>query len=331
MSEEEKPDVPTTAADPKGPRRGRRFERRDGPSGLLLVDKPEGMTSHDVVDAVRPLLGTRRVGHTGTLDPAATGLLVLCVGRAGRLQSFLTSFEKTYEGTMRFGIVTDTYDREGTPVGEPHPSPRPERAAVEAACAKYVGEFEQAPPPFSAKKFEGKKFYELARTGAPVPHLPKTVHVRRFDVRALDGETADFVVTCSSGTYIRSLVHDVGRDLGLGAHLASLRRTEIGPFRLASATTLANLEGQAADARTAGPSWIALPDVPLPFPAVSLLPGEAAKVRRGHGVPVRTSTEANGAPWVRLVCAGELVALGHLEPLGRGALALARPKIVLQD
>lgn len=303
----------------------------DGPSGLLLVDKPEAMTSHDVVDAVRRLLGTRRVGHTGTLDPAATGLLVLCVGRAGRLQSFLTSFDKSYEGTMRFGFETDTYDREGTPVGTPHPDPRPDPAAVRAACGRWVGEFEQAPPPFSAKKVGGRKFYEFARRGEAVPHLPKKVRVTRFDALEIDGDRARFLVDCSSGTYIRSLAHDVGRELALGAHLASLRRTRIGPFSLEKARSLTALDELPAEARTSAPSWIPLSEVPLPFPAVTLLPGEAQKVRRGHAVPVRVPAEANGAPWIRLLCAGELVALGHLEPLGRGALALAKPKIVLQD
>jgi tRNA pseudouridine55 synthase len=303
----------------------------DGPSGLLLVDKPEAMTSHDVVDAVRRLLGTRRVGHTGTLDPAATGLLVLCVGRAGRLQSFLTCFDKTYEGTMKFGVETDTYDREGTPVGTPHPDPRPEAVALHAACARYVGELEQAPPPFSAKKIGGKKFYELARRGEAVPHLPKKVRVTRFETLAIEGDVSRFQVDCSSGTYIRSLAHDVGKDLGFGAHLSSLRRTRIGPFFLERARTLAALGELPAEARTSEPSWIPLSEVPLPFPAVTLLPGEAAKVRRGHAVPVRVPPEAVGAPWVRLLSSGDLVALGHLEPLGRGALALVKPKIVLQD
>ncbi len=303
----------------------------DGPSGLLLVDKPEAMTSHDVVDAVRRLLGTRRVGHTGTLDPAATGLLVLCVGRAGRLQSFLTCFDKSYEGTMKFGVETDTYDREGTPVGEPHPDPRPDADSLRAACARYVGEFEQAPPPFSAKKVGGKKFYELARRGEAVPHLPKKVRVSRFDALEVEGDTARFRVDCTSGTYIRSLAHDVGKELGLGAHLTSLRRTRIGPFSLERARSLAELEGLPAAARTSPPSWTPLAEVPLPFPAVTLLPGEAQKVRRGHAVPVRIPPEAVGAPWIRLLAAGELVALGHLEPLGRGALALVKPKIVLQD
>lgn len=303
----------------------------DGPSGLLLVDKPEAMTSHDVVDAVRRLLGTRRVGHTGTLDPAATGLLVLCVGRAGRLQSFLTSSDKSYEGSMRFGVETDTYDREGTPVGTHHPDPRPEPEALRAACGRFVGAFEQAPPPFSAKKIGGKKFYELARRGEAVPHLPKKVRVTRFDTLEVEGDTARFHVDCSSGTYIRSLAHDVGKELGLGAHLSSLRRTRVGPFSLDNARTLSALDALPADARTSAPSWVPLSGIPLPFPAVTLLPGEAQKVRRGHAVPVRVPADVTGAPWIRLLCAGDLVALGHLEPLGRGALALARPKIVLQD
>ncbi len=304
---------------------------QNGPSGLLLVDKPEAMTSHDVVDSVRRLLGTRRVGHTGTLDPAATGLLVLCVGRAGRLQSFLTSYDKAYEGTMRFGVETDTYDRDGTPVGEPHPDPRPDPSALRSALSRYVGELQQAPPPFSAKKFEGRKFYELARRGEAVPHLPKKVRVSRFDLLSVDGAEASFAVACSSGTYIRSLVHDVGKDLGLGAHLVGLRRTSVGPFAIGAARTLAALDALPPAERTTPPSWIPLGLVPLPFPAIPLLPGEAAKVKKGHGVPVRVPAEASGAPWVRLVSGEDLVALGHLEPLGRGALALARPKIVLLD
>ena len=302
-----------------------------GPSGLLLVDKPSKMTSHDVVDAARLLLGTRRIGHTGTLDPAATGLLVLCVGRAGRLQSFLTNVEKCYEGTLLFGVTTDTYDRDGVAVGEPHPGPFPGRDAVLAAMGRYTGTFDQSPPPFSAKKFQGKKFYELARKGEAVPDLPKQVRVARFGLTSLSGAEASFSVQCTSGTYIRSLVHDIGRDLGLGAHLTSLRRTSVGPFSLSSALPLDALEAAPADARTVPPAWIPLGQIPLPFPTVSLLPGEAQKVSRGHAVPVRLPPEAVGAALVRLVSGGELFALGQLEPLGRGGLALARPKIVLHD
>jgi len=311
--------------------------RADGPSGILLVDKPAKITSHDVVDVARRLLGTRRIGHTGTLDPAATGLLVLCVGRAGRLQSFLTGWEKTYEGTMRFGIATDTYDAQGTPAGAPYPDPRPDRGLLEAACRGFTGEIQQSPPPFSAKRIDGKKFYELARKGEPVPDLPKTVTVREFTVLALEGDVASFRVSCTSGTYIRSLAHDVGKTLGFGAHLASLRRMSIGPFRLEDARTLPALEALEPADRLKKPFWLSLSDVPLPFPEVPLAAAEAAKVKSGHAVPVRVPKEtldamgAKGASMVRLTADGELLALGLLEPLGRGVLALARPKIVLAE
>ena len=308
--------------------------RADGPSGILLVDKPAKITSHDVVDVARRLLGTRRIGHTGTLDPAATGLLVLCVGRAGRLQSFLTGFAKTYEGTMRFGIATDTYDSEGTPAGEPHPDPRPDRALLEAACRAFTGEIQQSPPPFSAKKFGGKKFYELARKGESVPDLPKTVTVREFTVLSLEGDVASFRVSCTSGTYIRSLAHDVGKALGFGAHLASLRRMSIGPFGIGDARTLPALEAMEASDRLKKPFWLSLSEIPLPFPEVPLAAAEAAKVKSGHAVPVRVPKEAMGtmgASMVRLTAEGELLALGFLEPLGKGVLALARPKIVLTE
>ncbi|MEO8586950.1 MAG: tRNA pseudouridine(55) synthase TruB [Acidobacteriota bacterium] len=305
--------------------------RADGPSGILLVDKPPKITSHDVVDVARRLLGIRRIGHTGTLDPVATGLLVLCVGRAGRLQSFLTGFEKTYEGTMRFGIVTDTYDTEGTPAGEPHPDPRPDRALLEKACRAFTGELQQSPPPFSAKKINGKKFYELARKGELVPDLPKAVTVKEFTILSLESDVASFRVSCTSGTYIRSLAHDVGKALGFGAHLASLRRTSIGPFRLEDAKTLPELEALSPEERLGKPFWLSLSEVPLPFPEVPLAPAEAAKVKSGHAVPVRVPKEAMGSSMVRLTADGELLALGVLEALGKGVLALARPKIVLAD
>ena len=308
--------------------------RADGPSGILLVDKPAKITSHDVVDVGRRLLGTRRVGHTGTLDPAATGLLVLCVGRAGRLQSFLTGWEKTYEGTMRFGVETDTYDAEGTPSGEPHADPRPDRALLDEACRAFTGELRQSPPPFSAKRIGGKKFYDLARKGEPVPDLPKTVTVKEFTVLSLEGDLATFRVSCTSGTYIRSLVHDVGKALGFGAHLASLRRTSIGPFPLEDARTLPALEALAPADRLKKPFWLTLSEVPLPFPEVPLAAAEAAKVKSGHAVPVRVPPDAKaalGTSLVRLTADGELLALGLLEPLGKGVLALARPKIVLGE
>ena len=202
---------------------------------------------------------------------------------------------------MRFGIVTDTYDTEGTPAGEPHPDPRPERALLEEVCRSFTGEIQQSPPPFSAKKFDGKKFYDLARKGEAVPDLPKTVTVREFTILALDGDVARFRISCTSGTYIRSLAHDVGKALGFGAHLASLRRTSIGPFRLEDARTLPGARG----ARARGAPEEALlartsPKSRSRSPRSRSLPAEAAKVKSGHGVPVRVPPEAAGAPMVRL-------------------------------
>jgi len=300
-------------------------------AGLLLVDKPEKLTSHDVVDEARRLLDLRRIGHTGTLDPAATGLLVLCVGRAVRLQSFLTGFDKSYEGEILFGVATDTYDRDGTPAGPPYTGPLPEDSRLRQAAARFVGELMQTPPPYSAKKVAGRKFYDLARRGEEVPHAPKSVRVSALDILALAGDRARFRVTCSSGTYVRSLAHDLGQALGTGAHLYALRRTAVGPFRLESAATLAALESRPAGDRLASPHWIPMSQVPLPYPVVALAAAEATRVRHGNAVPVRLPADAAGAAWVRLESAGELLALAALEPLGRGAVALARPKVVLSE
>jgi len=165
--------------------------------------------------------------------------------------------------------------------------------------------------------------------GEPVPDTPKAVTVRSLEITGLDGAVARFRVSCTSGTYVRSLAHDIGKALGTGAHLGSLRRTSIGPFRIDEARTLPALEALPREERFGKPSWLTLSEIPLPFPAVALAPAEAAKVRSGHGVPVRVPEGAAGAAMVRLTSDGELLALGLLEPLGRGALALARPKVVL--
>jgi tRNA pseudouridine55 synthase len=162
-----------------------------------------------------------------------------------------------------------------------------------------------------------------------VPDTPKAVTVRSLEILGLEGAVARFRVACTSGTYIRSLAHDIGKVLGTGAHLGSLRRTTIGPFRLEEARTLPALEALPREERFGKPSWLSLSEIPLPFPAVALAPAEAAKVKSGHGVPVRVPEGASGAAMVRLTEGGELLALGILEPLGRGALALARPKVVL--
>ena len=204
------------------------------PEGLVLVDKPSGWTSHDVVDAVRRALDTRKVGHAGTLDPLATGLLVLGIGRATRLLRFLSELEKTYEGTGRLGVETDTLDAEGSTVHAT--SVVATRSDVEAAAAALVGGSMQTPPAYSAVKVGGRPLYRAARRGEEASAPPRRVFVRTFDVLAFDGSRDfEFRVTCSSGTYVRSLVADVGASLGCGAHLARLVRTRVGPFSIEDA------------------------------------------------------------------------------------------------
>ena len=204
-----------------------------GSDGLLLVDKPTGVTSHDVVDAERRHLGTRRIGHAGTLDPMATGLLVLGVGRATRLLRYMGELPKTYEGTGRLGEETDTLDADGTVVRTGGVTAT--RQDVERACASLVGETMQAPPAYSAVKVGGRKLYEAARAGETLEAPPRPIRVDAFEVTAFDPPAFDFVVTCSGGTYVRVLVADVGAALGCGAHLTRLRRTAIGPHSVADA------------------------------------------------------------------------------------------------
>jgi tRNA pseudouridine55 synthase len=204
------------------------------PEGLLLVDKPSGMTSHDVVDAERHALGIRKIGHAGTLDPMATGLLILGVGRATRLLRYLGTLPKTYEGTARLGEETDTLDADGavvraTPVGV-------SRDDVERAAAALVGDSMQAPPAYSAVKVGGRKLYEEARAGRPAEAPPRPIHVDAFEVTSFDGRDVGFRVRCSAGTYVRVLAADLGRGLGSGAHLVALRRTAIGPFDVRDAS-----------------------------------------------------------------------------------------------
>lgn len=204
------------------------------PEGLLLVDKPAGITSHDAVAKVRRALGTSKVGHSGTLDPMATGLLVMGVGRATRLLRFLGGLPKTYEATMRLGIETTTLDADGEVTRVAPVSVDDERLA--AAVASLVGASMQRPPAYSAVKVGGRKLYEAARTGQALEAAPRPIRVDRFEVRARRGDDVDLVVTCGGGTYVRVLAADVGAAVGCGAHLTALRRTAIGPFDVADAT-----------------------------------------------------------------------------------------------
>src|SRR5258706_11769753 len=209
----------------------------------LLINKLEGPTSHDVVAAARRALGIRRIGHAGTLDPMATGLLVLMIGRATRLATFLSGMDKTYRGSLRLGVETDTYDRDGRPVGEPRPV-QSDAEAVRAAFERFRGTVTQIPPVFSAKKVRGTPMYRLARRQRPVTPAPATVTFRSLEFHGLSGDRVSFEARVSAGTYLRSFAHDLGEILGCGGHLDSLPRLAVGPFELDRSLTLSDLQAQ---------------------------------------------------------------------------------------
>ncbi len=271
-------------------------------SGLIIADKPPGVTSHDVVARIRKLAGTRRVGHAGTLDPMATGVLVIGVEKATRLLGYLALTEKEYAATIRLGQATDTDDAEGeiiSAVSASNISPD----SLYAAVAALRGEISQVPPPVSAIKVGGKRAYQLTRQGAPPVLEPRTVTVREFAVRDVrtrgDLIDADVSVTCSSGTYIRALARDVGAALGVGGHLTYLRRTRVGPYRADKARTLAELAESfdvlpLADAAAAA------------FPRLDVTAEQAARL--AHGGRLQVSGSANG-PVAAFGPDGSLIAL----------------------
>jgi len=209
--------------------------------GVLLVDKAEGMTSHDVVALVRRRLQVRKVGHCGTLDPIATGLLLITVGRGTKVQDLLMSEDKEYAGTFVFGVTTDTQDRQGV-VTQQRPVPALDETQIRAAFEKFRGDFYQLPPMVSAKKHGGVPLYKLARQGKVVEREPRLVHVYRYTIDRIGLPEIDFSVLCSKGFYVRTYAHDIGETLGCGAHLKSLRRTKSGRFDLANAINVAQIK-----------------------------------------------------------------------------------------
>ncbi|MBY0373664.1 MAG: tRNA pseudouridine(55) synthase TruB [Bryobacteraceae bacterium] len=278
--------------------------------GAIVLDKPAGWTSHDAVAKVRRATRSPKVGHLGTLDPMATGVLPLVIGKATRLAQFFSSDHKVYEATVRFGFATTTYDREGEPLSEPSPI-RLEPALLETWLSRYRGPIQQVPPPVSAKKIGGVPAYELARRQQPVELAPVPVTIRRLEVRALREDEVDLVVECSAGTYIRSIAHDLGREAGTGAHLTALRRTESGPFRLAQAVTMPELIERANSGR--------IPEILVP--AAALLPAVPAQevnelvvmqIRQGRDFRVSPFHHPRGVRLVKAVDqAGELVCIGE--------------------
>jgi tRNA pseudouridine55 synthase len=292
---------------------GRRRPEPPGPSGFLVVDKPPGMTSHDVVDAARRWLGTRRIGHLGTLDPQATGVLPLAVRDATKLVSFLEGGAKAYVGAIHLGVRTDTLDGDGR-VLDRFEGTLPGEADVAAALASHVGEILQTPPMFSAVKKGGVPLHRLARRGEHVEREPRRVRVTRFALVRYEPPRVHIEVECSPGTYVRVLAADVGDRLGCGAYLESLRRTRSGPFTLAEAATVEALEAEARECRL--PARLIPPVEVLGLPVLRLAPEDARRVAHGGEVPVPRSRFPDG-PGTRVAAVdpdGALVAVMELGP-----------------
>jgi len=295
--------------------------------GVLVVDKPAGPTSHDIVDRVRRAFGTRRVGHTGTLDPFATGVLPICIGRATRLARFLSGGEKEYLATVRLGFATTTDDLTGEPLGAPVAF---EATADElaAALASLVGGFDQVPPAFSARHVAGRRSYELARRGEAVerPATPVTVHA--LELASRDAGTVDLVVRCSPGTYVRALARDLGERLGTGAHLTALRRTRSGAFDLSQAVAGDGLPEAAA-------KLMPMARLLLDLPAVTV--GEEGRRLVGHGRELGREVVLEGFPEeevdrVRVFdTRGELLALAVPRGFAPAAPGLSRVRVLHPD
>lgn len=291
------------------------------------------MTSHDAVAIVRKASKIRKIGHTGTLDPIATGLLVLCVGSATRLQSYLMGMDKTYEGTMQFGWATDTYDSAGSPLGEPVEA-SVESIDFEPSLERFRGELDQMPPAFSAKKIQGIRAYELARKGETPELKTKRVRVDELTILSVEGSRVQFRARCSAGTYVRSIVHELGEMTGIPAHLSELRRTAIGEFGIDGAVAAEDAKGMSPDELLAPPHFLTLAEVRLPLQSVVIDPMQESKLRHGQSVIFKSSEGAAIHP-KELVSVmnlrDELVAIAEAVDVLRegGGPVVLQPKVVL--
>jgi tRNA pseudouridine55 synthase len=299
--------------------------------GVIVIDKPEGWTSHDVVGKVRGIVGGKprsivgnnppgaraaktKVGHLGTLDPIATGVLPLVIGHATRLAQFYTHSDKIYEGVVRFGWATNTYDRAGEPLGERREfriDAGEDAGELERHLEKFRGKFMQTPPPVSAKRVDGRRAYELARKDIAVELAPVAIQVYELTVLAIDGADVRIRAHCSGGTYMRSIAHDLGQSLGCGAHLSELRRLASGEFKIEQARTIAQLESLAGDGRLIDaivPASQMMPD----FPSVFVDDLTAAQIRTGRNFPASPFRSQPASQYVKAVTReGRLVAVGE--------------------
>jgi tRNA pseudouridine55 synthase len=292
-------------------------------NGVLVVDKPVGLTSHDVVAAARRALGESRIGHTGTLDPMATGVLPLACGKATRLVQFLTASDKDYEADIRFGLTTDTYDVTGREIARS--DARPTRDEVAAALSGFEGAYLQTPPPFSAKKIAGRRAYDLARANVAVQPVPAPVAVQRLSLARHTADVSSVLLTCSAGFYVRSLAHDLGIRLGMGACLEGLRRTRSGEFHLGQAVTLESLATAPDAART---RMVGVERLLQSMPSATLTEEGLKWISHGRAVggPQVSGALPGGVEWVRLLSPDQTLA-AIAQPVGQGGSL--HPSVVL--
>jgi tRNA pseudouridine55 synthase len=299
-------------------------EMKNAISGILVVDKPVGMTSHDVVEIIRKGTNIRRAGHTGTLDPRASGVLVVLIGPAVRLSEFVSASDKRYQAIIRLGGTTDTYDADGRFTGQTEAPVSVTETQFNDVLQHFVGEIEQTPPPYSAVKVQGRKAYEMARQGEEVELAPRKINV--FHLEVLEWAPPEVVIDvhCSSGTYVRSLANDLGTELGCGAYLVGLRRTKSGRFTLREATPLRKLQ----ESFTIG-NWyqyvIPAAEALAEWPAVELKPEEVDEVKHGHRVKAAADTQPGLVRGISM--AGELIAIMDLVTGEDGSLEWQPKKV----
>lgn len=292
----------------RSPRRSR--PERPGPSGFLVVDKPAGRTSHDIVDEARRWLGTRRVGHLGTLDPQATGVLPLAIRQATKLIHYIEDKQKVYDGTIVLGIETDTLDAEGEVVAR-HDGPLPSRDQVLAALARFRGDVQQVPPMYSAVKKDGVPLHRLARQGIDVEREPKWITIDELELLRFEPPAFDLRVRCSAGTYVRVLASDLGRALGCGAHLSALRRTQSGPFRIEQARTVAECADAAAKEELE--ASLIPPALALGFPTLTIAGEQQRRLQNGGDLAAGDlHREPPGTRVALLDVAGQILAVAEL-------------------
>jgi tRNA pseudouridine55 synthase len=281
-------------------------------NGVVNINKPSGMTSHDVVQHARRILGEKRIGHTGTLDPLATGVLVLCVGKATRIAQYLEAGEKEYRAVMRLGITTDTLDAEGR-VLETRPYTAPDREALITVIGKFTGTIMQRPPAFSAVKIAGVPSYKLARQGRAEQNKPRPATIHDIELTAYDDPFVTLTVRCAKGVYIRSLCSDIGEVLGSGAHLTSLQRTRSGGFRLASCVTIDELAAMVSTGAV-DKAVIPIDEVLAEFPAVPLPAAESGRISHGNRVTCPAAGANRDGDLVRIHDpSGGLVAIARVD------------------